>query len=82
VATVESGKWVGPVPSPVDGEVTAVNADLAADPTLVNSDPYGAGWIVRLRPSNWDGQKGELASGPGGVEAYAAFLAAEGIGCG
>jgi glycine cleavage system H protein len=82
VATVESGKWVGPVPSPVDGEVTAVNADLAADPTLVNSDPYGAGWIVRLRPSNWDGQKGELANGPGGIEAYAAFLAAEGISCG
>jgi glycine cleavage system H protein len=82
VATVESGKWVGPVPSPVDGEVTAVNADLAMDPTLVNSDPYGAGWIVRLRPSNWDGQKGELASGSGGVEAYAAFLAAEGISCG
>jgi len=82
VATVESGKWVGPVPSPVDGEVTAVNADLAMDPTLVNSDPYGAGWIVRLRPSNWDGQKGELASGSGGVEAYAAFLAAEGINCG
>jgi glycine cleavage system H protein len=81
VATVESGKWVGPVPSPVDGEVIAVNPDLASDPTLVNSDPYGAGWIVRIRPSNWDGQKGELASGPAGVDAYAAFLAAEGISC-
>ncbi len=82
VATVESGKWVGPVPTPVDGEVTAVNTDLASDPTLVNSDPYGAGWIVRIRPSAWDAQKGELASGPDGIAAYEAFLAAEGISCG
>jgi glycine cleavage system H protein len=81
VATVESGKWVGPVPAPVDGEVVAVNADLASDPTLVNSDPYGAGWIVRLRPSAWEAQRAELASGPDGVEAYAAFLAQEGISC-
>ncbi|MBF8290122.1 MAG: glycine cleavage system protein [Chloroflexi bacterium] len=81
VATVESGKWVGPVPTPVDGEVTAVNANLAGDPTLVNSDPYGAGWIVRIRPSAWDDQKGALASGPAGLAAYEAFLAAEGISC-
>ena len=58
-----------------------MNPDLAANPALVNSDPYGAGWIIRLRPSNWEGQKGELASGPAGIEAYAAFLAAEGIRC-
>ena len=82
VATVESGKWVGPVPTPVDGEVIAVNADVAADPTLLNSDPYGAGWIVRIRASAWDSQKGELASGPTGIAAYEAFLAAEGISCG
>ncbi len=81
VATVESGKWVGPVPAPVDGEITAVNTDLAADPTLVNSDPYGAGWIVRIRPSSWDAQKDELAAGAPGVASYAAFLEAEGISC-
>lgn len=82
VATVESGKWVGPVPTPVDGEVVAVNGDLAGEPTLVNSDPYGTGWIVRIRPSSWDAQKGELASGPEGIAAYEAFLAAEAISCG
>ena len=69
------------MPAPVDGEVVAVNTDLATDPTLVNSDPYGTGWIVRIRPSAWDAQKGELASGPAGIEAYAAFLEAEGISC-
>ncbi len=43
IATVESGKWVGPVPAPVSGEIVAVNDALAATPSLVNSDPYGAG---------------------------------------
>jgi glycine cleavage system H protein len=81
VATVESGKWVGPVPAPVDGEVVAVNTDLAMEPTLVNSDPYGAGWIVRIRPAAWAAQSGELVTGAAGVAAYAAFLEAEGISC-
>ena len=52
IATVESGKWVGPVTAPVSGEIVAVNEALAVSPSLVNSDPYGAGWVARLRPSN------------------------------
>ena len=48
VATIESGKWVGPVPSPVNGDIIAVNEALARDPTLVNSDPYGDGWVIRI----------------------------------
>lgn len=82
VATVESGKWVGPVPTPVAGELVEVNGDLAADPTLVNSDPYGAGWIARVRATDWAADSGDMASGPDGVAAYAAFLAANGIACG
>ena len=35
--------------SPVDGEVTEVNDDLEDDPALVNTDPYGAGWLMRVR---------------------------------
>lgn len=81
VATLESGKWVGPVPAPVDGEIAEVNPVLTADPTIVNTDPYGAGWIVRFRPRDWAGQRAELATGPAGVEAYRAFLEAEGISC-
>ncbi len=64
IATVESGKWVGPVPAPVSGEIVAVNDALAATPSLVNSDPYGAGWVARLRPSDWDTDVVDLASGP------------------
>lgn len=82
VATVESGKWVGPVPSPVEGEVVEVNEALAASPSTLNRDPYGAGWVAKVRPSNWDADVADLVTGPEGVEAYRAFLEAEGIVCG
>jgi len=82
VATVESAKWVGPVPAPVSGEIVEVNQALATSPGLINSDPYGAGWIARLRPSDWDADAADLASGPDGIEAYRQFLDAEGIACG
>jgi glycine cleavage system H protein len=82
IATVESGKWVGPVPAPVSGEITEVNAALEASPGLINSDPYGAGWVARLRPTDWDAEVADLASGPEGVDAYRQFLDAEGIACG
>ena len=45
---VESTKSVSDIYSPVDGEVTEVNADLEDDPALVNSDPYGAGWLMKI----------------------------------
>ncbi len=82
VATVESGKWVGPVPAPVGGEIAEVNQDLTASPGLLNSDPYGAGWVAKLRPDDWDADAADLVSGPDGVEAYRRFLDAEGIACG
>lgn len=50
VATVESGKWVGPVKIGFDAEILAVNEDLSNDPKLVNTDTYGGGWMVRVRP--------------------------------
>ena len=43
---VESTKSVSDIYSPVDGEITEVNGDLEDDPALVNSDPYGAGWLI------------------------------------
>lgn len=82
VATLESGKWVGPVPTPVDAEIVEVNPALATEPTLVNTDPYGTGWVVRLRPAGWAERRATLATGPEGAEAYSRFLEAEGISCG
>ena len=46
---VESTKSVSDIYSPVDGEVAEVNGDLEDDPALVNSDPYGAGWLMRIQ---------------------------------
>lgn len=81
IATVESGKWVGPVTAPVGGEIVEVNEALASSPSLVNTDPYGEGWVARLRPSNWEADQADLVTGPDGVEAYRQFLDAEGIAC-
>lgn len=82
VATLESSKWVGPVPAPVSGEIVEVNEQVRANPGLVNQDPYGAGWIVQLRPSAWETESAELVTGAAGLEAYRAFLEREGIQCG
>src|SRR4029077_8154128 len=46
---VESVKSVSDLYSPVDGEVTEVNAELEDDPSLVNAEPYTAGWLCRVR---------------------------------
>jgi glycine cleavage system H protein len=46
---VESVKAVSDLFAPVSGEVTATNQDLAGSPELVNGDPYGGGWMVRVR---------------------------------
>ena len=49
-AVVESVKAASDVYSPIAGEVTEVNTALAATPELINQDPFGAGWIARLKP--------------------------------
>ncbi|MDQ7011926.1 MAG: glycine cleavage system protein GcvH [Mariprofundaceae bacterium] len=53
-AVVESVKAVSDVYAPVSGEITEVNEALEGEPELVNTDPYGAGWIVKV--SIRDGQ--------------------------
>lgn len=55
MAVVESVKAASDVYAPVSGEVVAVNEDLSDDPEKVNGDPYGDGWIVRLKPAG-DGE--------------------------
>src|SRR4051812_15401152 len=57
-AEIESVKSVNDIYSPVDGEVVAVNQALATAPELVNSDPLGRGWFVRVKPSAKDALAG------------------------
>ncbi len=51
MAVVESVKAASDVYAPLAGTITAVNEELADDPEKINSDPYGDGWIVRVKPS-------------------------------
>ena len=81
-ATVESGKWVGPAKSAVAGTVAEVNEALAGTPALANEDPYGAGWLVVLKPANWDEAKAKLTPGAQVAPKYEAKMAADGFaGC-
>lgn len=81
LATVESGKWVGPVPSPVDGEVLEVNQSLSSQPGLLNADPYGEGWVAKVKPADWALSSESLVTGPDGVAVYEEFLSEQGIVC-
>ncbi len=51
MAVVESVKAASDVYAPIAGEILEVNEDLSDDPETINSDPYGDGWIVRIKPS-------------------------------
>jgi glycine cleavage system H protein len=54
IAEVESTKSVSEIYAPLDGEVTAVNDGLTDTPELINSDPYGSGWMMELRLADAD----------------------------
>lgn len=53
LGTLESSKAVFEVVAPVAGTVVAVNPEVISNPTLINEDPYGKGWIVELELSSW-----------------------------
>jgi glycine cleavage system H protein len=52
VCVIESVKAASDIYAPVSGEITAVNGALSNDPSLINTDPYGAGWIFEIKQSN------------------------------
>ena len=70
--TIESVKSVSDLYAPVSGKVTAVNASLKDSPEQVNNEPYGAGWMIELEPT----EKSELSEllAP---DAYAQHVAAQ-----
>lgn len=71
--TVESVKAVSEVFAPLSGEVVAVNETLGDAPESVNNDPYGAGWILKVRPSKPDELAGLLTA-----SAYAKLIEGSG----
>ncbi len=81
VATIESSKFVGPVPAPVSGILERGNEKIATDPNIAVADPYGEGWIAEMKASNWEAEKVLLVTGAEGVAKYQAKLEADGISC-
>jgi glycine cleavage system H protein len=69
-ARVESGKWVGKVYAPVNGELVESNQELEMDPTIINRDCYGEGWMYKIRPNN----RGEVENLIQGSEAVKKWL--------
>lgn len=53
--SMESGKWVGRVKSPVAGKIIAANDELEWETSLVNSDPYGKGWLAKIEVTDLSG---------------------------
>ena len=79
-ATIESGKWVGPIPSPVSGEIIEVNEKLLNDPLLLNILPYTDGWVTKVKASNLDELK-FLVTGKEAIELYREKIIKEQIQC-
>jgi glycine cleavage system H protein len=63
IGTVESGKWVGPLKSPISGKILEINEKVLKRPSLINEDPYGEGWIAIIDPTNLGEELEELIKG-------------------
>lgn len=50
--TLEAGKYIGPLKAPLAGQVVEINADVMSQPALLNTDPYGRGWLILLQPDD------------------------------
>ena len=60
IGALESVKAVSDLNNPVGGTIIEVNDELLDSPELINESPYGAGWIAKLKPSDWEGDKVHL----------------------
>jgi len=47
---MEAGKYVGPLKAPIAGQVIEINSKVMSQPGLLNSDPYGQGWLILIEP--------------------------------
>ena len=60
--SIEAVKTVSDLLLPIEGEILEVNSELEDSPELVNSDPYGKGWLVKIKPANADDVEGLLSA--------------------
>ncbi len=81
VAVVESSKWVGPVPTPLTGELVESNDELRKTPSLASSEPYGRGWIAKIKPSNLQAERESLLSAEQAANLMKGFIDRKNIVC-
>lgn len=63
LGTVESGKWVGPLKTPVSGKIVEINEEVLKRPSLINEDPYGRGWIAVIEATDLEVELKDLIKG-------------------
>ncbi|MBW1716784.1 MAG: glycine cleavage system protein GcvH [Deltaproteobacteria bacterium] len=68
-AKIESGKWLGKVYAPVNGELVEVNEELETNPGLINDDCYGKGWMFKIKPDDM-AELEDLIHGPEAIEKW------------
>ena len=74
LATVESGKWVGPVKAPFDCTVVAKNDQVEADAGIMNKSPYKLGWIVRVKPVAGPAALAKLVQGQAAHDGFRDYM--------
>ena len=81
IASLESGKWTGPVPAVIEGEVLERNEELFDMPDLINDYPYTRGWIAKLKPTNLERDLKDLVTGEEAVQRMKEYIDREGVEC-
>jgi glycine cleavage system H protein len=71
VGSLEAEKMIRPLLTPASGAILEVNPAVLATPRLLNREPYGAGWLLRLRAARWVEERGDLLHDEAGVAAWA-----------
>ncbi|RMH79712.1 MAG: glycine cleavage system protein H [Acidobacteria bacterium] len=81
IASLESGKWTGPVPAVIEGEVVERNEALFDTPDLINDEPYGRGWIAKIKPKDLQKDIKELVTGEEAISRMREYIDREGVEC-
>jgi len=70
LGTIEAGKYIGPVKSPVNGTILEVNENVLKTPSLINTSPYKEGWLVFIEASNLEEDIKDLISGEENIQKW------------
>ena|SRR5579875_2794800 len=64
IGSIEAAKMVDDLVAPVSGEIVAFNEEVRRNPALINADPYGTGWLLKIKLSAWEQDAAALLHGP------------------